>query len=127
MPWEPKYTDKELAETIVKVQEEQPLQTLAAACVELKVGRNYITTRAKESELVSCAKKRADQIREKAWMEQGIEGSKMGKDFNATVYIWMTRNILKWNDRPPALPFKVEDGKDGPTLTIDLGQATKKK
>lgn len=93
-----KYSDKELCELIVKVQEKDPLFSDANICKELDVSHDYLYDREKKSPLVAAARKKVQAIRETAWVARGIDGM-VNQSFNATVYIWMTRNMLKWRDK----------------------------
>jgi hypothetical protein len=94
-----KYSDKELAALIVKLQEKQPLFTEASICRELGVHRTYLHMRAKRSPLVEEARAQALETREDAWVARGIDGMVNKKEFSEILYIWMTRNILKWRDK----------------------------
>ena len=114
-----KYSEQDLADKIRVLQKDDPLMTLAGLCASLQVNRNYITERAKKSQVISCAIKECDAIREYAWIKEGTAGLREGKDFNATVYIWMTRNIIGFrDDRNQSV--SAEATKDG-KLTINLG------
>lgn len=93
-----KYSDQEIADAIERIQRKDPLFTEANICAELNVSRDYILERAKKSKLISDARKKAFEIRETAWVARGIDGMS-NREFNATVYIWMTRNILSWRDK----------------------------
>lgn len=97
----PTYNEDELCELMLEAQELNPLYSEGSICAVLKVGRQYIADRASRSEKISLTRKECDAIRERAWLQTGISGMGMGKDFNATVYIWMTRNILGWRDDRP--------------------------
>lgn len=114
-----KYTDEELCKRIIDIQTQTPYLTEGAVCGELGVARDYIRERAKKSETVSVTRKRADALRELAWIEKGWSGLSNRETFNATVYIWMTRNILKWTDKIPH-NVSVETDQKG-RLIINLG------
>jgi len=93
----PKYTDEELVKRALEILKAQPLLSEIALCGKLGVGREYIADRAKSSDAVDELRDLMFGIRQAAWEEEGIRGMK-SRAFNATTYIWMTRNILGWRD-----------------------------
>lgn len=117
MPYEPKISEDDLCQKIIEIQTKDPMITEAGICRELKVNLEYIADRSKTSTNVLRARKVAAAIRHDEWAKFGVRGITLGKEFNATTYIWMTRNILKWSDRiPESEGVTVKDGK----LIIDL-------
>ncbi len=130
-----KYSDQALSTKMLEIQEKNPMFTLSMICKDLKVDRDYINDRSKKNEalkipeeekVVVRAKKRCQAIREAAWTAEGIANLK-SKDYNTTMYIWMTRNIMGWSDRAAFIPLgvgAVGDEKTG-TLILDFGAGAK--
>ena len=71
-----------------------------AACHELGIVKDTLYRWAKEKEEFSDALKRAELACAHWWEEKGKEAAQ-GKieGFNATAFVWMTKNVLKWSDR----------------------------
>lgn len=99
MPWEPKYTNEELAAKIVELAAQDPKLGWSGVCTKLGVGRKYIWNRAEASQIVKDMKELCEEIFERGWVDFGIEGMPMGKDFNSQLYGWVTRNVLRtWRE-----------------------------
>jgi len=110
----PKYTDEELVKRALEILKAQPLLSEIALCGKLGVGREYIADRAKKSEAIQELRDVMFGMRQAAWEEEGIRGMK-SRAFNATTYIWMTRNILGWRDERQESP---DDQPPGKTITL---------
>jgi hypothetical protein len=113
------YSDEELYQKALEAQTAEPKMSESAVMSVLGVGREYLANRAKDNTELTELRSKMAAIREHAWIEEGIKGMPRGKDFNATVYIWMTRNILGWRDKTPE-EAQAEKAAQPIALTPDL-------
>ncbi len=96
-----KYSEDVLASMCLSKQRLHPELSEGAIMALCDLGREHLADRAKNSDLCKEARAKMAAIREKYYIELGVEGCKMGKEFNAVAFIWLTRNILNWRDKAP--------------------------
>lgn len=100
-----KYTDQEIINALLKGAAEGQTDR-AIAAHDLDVAHDYISERAKKSERLSEAIKKAKGLREHFYLDLGLKiaRGKRLKDQdgppNPTMFIWITRNVLGWRDEP---------------------------
>ena len=71
-----------------------------AACAELGIRTETLYQWAKEKPEFSDAVKKAEEVCAHWWEDKGrdaMQGRIEG--FNATTFVWMTKNILNWRDK----------------------------
>lgn len=95
---DPKYSDLELCDMALRTQRLNPHLSEGAVMGVHHMGREYLADRAKKSQSVQECRSLMSAIRERYYLELGLDGCKMGKDFNSITFIWITRNVLGWRD-----------------------------
>ena len=86
-----------------------------AACVELGITTQTLYRWGEEKPEFSDAIKKGEEACSHWWECKGrdaVQGEIEG--FNATAYVWMTKNILNWRDKQEVT------GKDGEPLSIEI-------
>ena len=71
-----------------------------ATCAELGISKSMMYRYIEEHEEFRDAIKKAELACRRWWEEKGrlaVQGQIEG--FNATAYVWMTKNILNWKDK----------------------------
>ncbi len=89
----------EVVDLCMAAQMKFPLYSEKAIMAVIGLGAHYLAERAKKSEILAELKERLLAIRERAWIEKGIEGL-TDPDFNSTLYRWMTKQICRWREEP---------------------------
>jgi hypothetical protein len=92
-------SDETLCSMALREQGQSPHLSEGAIMGICNLGREYMADRAKKSDEVKHARSVMAAIREKYYIELGIDGMKAGKEFNSIAYIWVTKNVLGWRDK----------------------------
>jgi hypothetical protein len=93
----PKFTDEQIVMLAMEIQKKHKLDSEGAICGRIGLGREYIANRAKDCADIKELRSEMAAIRQGAWERKG-RAMLADKGSNATMYIWMTRNILGWRD-----------------------------
>lgn len=96
-------TPEEVAAKMIELQNSDPLMTETALTLELCVNDDYIRRNSERHEPILRARKVCRQIREKAWVQKGMDmmdHSDPNRKVNPTIYVWLTKNMLGWRDEP---------------------------
>ena len=103
---------KEMCDQLVELMAEGRSKT--AACAELGITTETLYQWAKNKPEFSDAVKRAEHACAQWWEEKGREAMN-GKieGFNATAFVWMTKNVLNWRDKTEVT------GKDGGPVEVN--------
>lgn len=94
-----KFTDEQIAEKLVTLQRENPQHSLVQLCARAEFSRATLYRRAKGSDAIQDSLKKTADIREAAWVDVGLANLD-NKQFNTTLFIWMSKNIIGWRDQP---------------------------
>lgn len=118
----PKYSStqyEELAAKALTIQNATPLLSETALCALLGGSKHLLRDMGKRDERILSLRTQLHAIRQKAWEERGhLLGSDQLSSGQATLYVWMTRNICGWrNDPPPRNYTKKSDGQSHADLT----------
>lgn len=92
-----KISDEAVIEHVLPAQRQHPHLSESGLMGELGFGKYFLADRAKSSPEIAELRAELSAIREKFWIEKGLNNLTT-QGFNSSLYIWMTRNILRWSD-----------------------------
>lgn len=108
-----KFTDEQIVSFVIPkylelVRQGFPDKAIAG---ELDVAVDYFIELEKRSVTFSEARKKAQGLREAFFYKMALAAMQgQVADFNPTIYIWLTRNILKWRNDDPHVVVEAEQG-----------------